>query len=501
MKKKLAVVVHEAFGGKWRIPLAIAAAIAMVLIAELAYQSQRKRLEVMSDMDRSRLLLKSAFQRVTDAESGKRGYLLVGGRDYLEPYLRAAGDVRVALDKIHTLDARMNDPELVSRQQRVDKLMMDKLAEMQEVLRREDSGRHADALDMVRSGIGREIMEKLRQEVEACLIYRSRLTTSGLRDVQDLLLLGRIGIEAMTVLSLIILIMFVRQGQARAIDREVQRLALLHERDRLEKEVEERMSDLKDLARHLQTAREDERARLARDLHDELGALLTTAKLDVAVMRPQLQKHQPELLPKLTHLTEALNSGIALKRRIIEDLCPSSLKTLGLVAALEILLSDTARVSGLKVVHSLEPVDLSFDEQLTVYRVVQESLTNAIKYAQAKQLTVRVRALDGVAVIEVDDDGLGFDARSVGFTAQVGTVEGSKVFAGDDFTAKLAADAHLADGLGVVAVELHAGALQHCVTKRRLVTTGCAAGCHNAAHGPHPDRDRQPLFSACPPSG
>ena len=167
--------------------------------------------------------------------------------------------------------------------------------------------------------------------------------------------------------------------------------------------------DLRDLARHLQTAREDERARLARDLHDELGALLTTAKLDVAVLRPRIQQNMPEMLPKISHLTDALNQGIALKRRIIEDLCPSSLRTLGLAASLEALLHDTGKVSGLQIEQDLQAVALSADDQLTVYRVVQEAITNALKYAQARHLRVRLLEQGTQAVVSIEDDGIGFD--------------------------------------------------------------------------------------------
>ena len=88
-------------------------------------------------------------------------------------------------------------------------------------------------------------------------------------------------------------------------------------------------------AQHLQTIREDERSRLARELHDELGALLTAAKLDVARLKSRLGgTASADAAERLAHLNEALNGGIALKRRIIEDLRPSSLSNLGLVAAL-----------------------------------------------------------------------------------------------------------------------------------------------------------------------
>ena len=396
----------------WRIPLATLVAGFMLLITELAYQSQRDQLDNLVTMGRSRILLTVAVQRITDAESGNRGYLLVGGRDYLEPYLQAREDVHATLLEIRELDRHVGDAELVRHQAEVEQLMEERLGEMQEVLRRHDEGHSEAALDMVRSGIGREIMQRLRLSFEANMAYRNDLIANGLRQIQDLLLLGRIGIGAMTILCLLILVMFIRQSRVLTQEREAQRKALVHERDRLEQEVESRTGELKALARHLQTAREDERARLARDLHDELGALLTTAKLDVAVMRPKLQQHVPELAPRLTHLTEALNGGIALKRRIIEDLCPSSLRTLGLSTSLTALLHDTARVSGLQVNHDLQEVRLNADDQLTVYRIVQEAITNTLKYAQATRLIVRLFEQDQHAVIEIEDNGLGFDVHT-----------------------------------------------------------------------------------------
>lgn len=409
MKSRLSRLFLGAHGDMWRIGAAVLAAAFMLLIIELAYQSQSNKLGTLAKMGKARLSLTYAMQRITDAESGKRGYLLVGGQDYLEPYVRASNDVRVALREIHALDHASGEPSLPPMQLKLDLLFEEKLAEMQEVLRRHDSGNREAALDMVRSGIGREIMQRMRLAFDANMAHRNQLVAEGLVEIQELLLLGRIGIAAMTVLSLLILVLLIRQGRQLMIEREEQRRALLHEKDRLEQEVQRRTSDLRDLARHLQTAREDERARLARDLHDELGALLTTAKLDVAVLRPRIQQNLPELLPKVTHLTEALNQGIALKRRIIEDLCPSSLRTLGLAASLEALLHDTGKVSGLKIEQDLETVDLSADDQLTVYRVVQEALTNTLKYAQARHVRVRLFAQGHQAVASIEDDGIGFD--------------------------------------------------------------------------------------------
>lgn len=148
------------------------------------------------------------------------------------------------------------------------------------------------------------------------------------------------------------------------------------ERERLEVEVARRTAHLVELTHHIETAREEERARLARDLHDELGALLTSAKLDAARIKSRLVGVAPEVLERLAHLVEMLNSGIALKRNIIENLRPSTLGNLGLPATLDILARDFAKRSGIVVHCALEPVRLEEDAELVLYRVVQEAITN-----------------------------------------------------------------------------------------------------------------------------
>ena len=181
------------------------------------------------------------------------------------------------------------------------------------------------------------------------------------------------------------------------------------ERDRLEVEVAARTAQLKELALHLQTVREDERRHLARELHDELGALLTAAKLDAARLKSRLGATTPEVAERMAHLNEALNSGIALKRRIIEDLRPSSLSNLGLVAALEILVREFSARMEIAAECQLQPVNLRPSAELTVYRLVQEALTNISKYAKATEVWVKVGSRDGRVEVTVRDNGVGFD--------------------------------------------------------------------------------------------
>jgi signal transduction histidine kinase len=395
------------------IPVAISTAVLLIAITEASYQAQSNALNQLIVQGQARLQLLHAFQRLSAAESGKRGYLLIQDKIYLQPYMQAAQDVVHDLNQIDSLDVQFDDPAVLSAQKQIRESMQVKLSEMREVLRLHDAGNHEAAMDMVRSGIGREMMQQLDGEVNRLMKYRNAHIAEGLQEVKDVFLLGRIGVIAMTTLSTIILIAFIVANRRFTQESELQRAALQAERDRLEQEVSDRMADLKELTLHLQSAREDERARLARELHDELGALLTSAKLNVTFMKPKVSKGLPELMPKLTQLVESLNAGIALKRRIIEDLTPSALRTLGLVPALEILCSERAQGCEIDIVHQLVKVPLDADRQLTVYRFVQEALTNMAKYAGAQRATVRMSVADGDVRIEVWDNGQGFDASKL----------------------------------------------------------------------------------------
>lgn len=235
--------------------------------------------------------------------------------------------------------------------------------------------------------------------------------------IASALLLARLGITAIAFVGLFGFYMYLRQTKTLMNIGLREQASLERERDMLEKQVHERTARLAELATHLQNVREEERGHLARELHDELGALLTAAKLDVARIKSRLADSLPEVSERLQHLTEALNSGIALKRRIIENLRPSSLTHLGLVASLEILTKEFQERSEWTITTSFEAVNMSDAVELTIYRLVQESLTNISKYAKASHLEISVKNQDDGVLIEVIDDGVGFETHRVGKTS------------------------------------------------------------------------------------
>lgn len=220
---------------------------------------------------------------------------------------------------------------------------------------------------------------------------------------------GRIGVALLSGISLLALFFYLRQTRALKARQRREEELVTDDRDRLEREVVLRTAQLTELTRHLQTAREDERHRLARDLHDELGALLTSAKLDGARIKSRLAGSAPDALERLDHLVGTLNSIIALKRRIVEDLRPSSLSHLGLRATLEIQAREFTERAEIPVHCLLDEVHLTPAAELVAYRLVQEAITNISKYAQAQQVWIHLSERDGRVELTVRDDGIGFD--------------------------------------------------------------------------------------------
>ncbi|WP_240980031.1 CHASE3 domain-containing protein [Ramlibacter agri] len=391
--------------------LAVLAALVLIGINETGYVASSEALERIDEYTQTRNAVNHLLQQVLDAETGSRGYLLTGDPRYLEPYNAAVAEISHDLDNLRMkYDPGSADAATLAL---LTRNVQRKAAEMDMSVRMRKQGNEDAWKFVLLTDVGREHMDAIREQAGKLIQTATAGMVSSQRQVEKTLRLARIGIGLVTAAALLAFYLYLRQSTKLKLAGEQQQAALQAERDLLETQVRERTASLAQLATHLQQVREEERGHLARELHDELGALLTAAKLDVARLKSKLSPPAPEVSQRLQHLTETLNSGIALKRRIIEDLRPSSLANLGLTAALEILAREFSERSGIEVASSLEPVELDEPSQLTVYRLVQESLTNVGKYAEARQVDVSVRSYSNHVEVEIQDDGKGFDAREV----------------------------------------------------------------------------------------
>jgi len=168
--------------------------------------------------------------------------------------------------------------------------------------------------------------------------------------------------------------------------------------------------ELLELSAASEATREQEKSRIARELHDELGQALTMMRMDVAWCQANLAGAVPNAAAKLDRMEKLLKSTVAATRRIASDLRPLMLDDLGLVPALEWLVQNMSQRAGVACDLSLDDpaIALPPTHSTAVFRIVQEALTNIAKHAQASHAEVVLRRRGGVLEITIHDDGVGF---------------------------------------------------------------------------------------------
>lgn len=186
--------------------------------------------------------------------------------------------------------------------------------------------------------------------------------------------------------------------------------ALLTLNDSLAELVDARTAELQLLSQSLIELAEKEKAELARELHDELGANLTVAHMEVAAALRRIPEKESELAQHLTRAREKIRETTTLKRRIIEGLRPSLLESLGLAESLRDLIAQYSAAAPrieCKADIPEELPGLCGELGIVLYRIAQESLTNAAKYAEASEVFLRIEQSAGSVVLEIADNGRG----------------------------------------------------------------------------------------------
>jgi signal transduction histidine kinase len=188
------------------------------------------------------------------------------------------------------------------------------------------------------------------------------------------------------------------------------------ERNRAEQELKSSREQLRNLAAHLQSAREAERTHLAREIHDELGQYLTGLKIDVASLEELIKQRGPEagqqLLRKVQAMSQLLDTTVESVRKIASELRPAVLDSLGLLAAIEWQAEEFQRRTGIRCECFLtaEEAKLDRDCATAVFRILQESLTNIMRHANATRVTITLEQEAGQYLMEIKDDGEGIQA-------------------------------------------------------------------------------------------
>lgn len=190
-----------------------------------------------------------------------------------------------------------------------------------------------------------------------------------------------------------------------------------------EEEIRESRQLLRELAAHLENVREEERKRIAREVHDELGQALTVLRMDVSLLRLNFGGQSPQLMERIQSMKETVDGTIQIVRHVTSSLRPAALD-LGLTAAIEWLAEEFTGRNGINCLVKTDGSEVILEDirATALFRIVQESLTNVVKHANASEVEVSILAKEDHLWLEVRDNGKGFAADCAKKTGSFGLI-------------------------------------------------------------------------------
>lgn len=355
-------------------------------------------------------LIEIVWTQLITAEAAQRGYLLTGEAKYLESL--DAANKTLAESKIRIEKEAPFAPALKQHTEQLGSLVFNKIAEVNLTISLAQQGKRDEALRILSTSSGQDLLNEVRQNIATSIEGLNRELAERRTHMTSHIRLSRLSIIVLAFLNLSLLAAALYyfsqdlQGKKSIIEmRET-------ENERLSTTVAARTGELSELATYLQATTETERAALSRDLHDELGGILTAALMDVRWVLDCADTSSASK-ERLARCATLLDEAVSIKRRVIENLRPSLLDNLGLTAALEWYVSENCERGALT--HHLDfPTDfppISPDASIALFRMVQESITNTLRYANAKRVEVRLSVDKENIQLFVKDDGVGLPAQ------------------------------------------------------------------------------------------
>ena len=353
------------------------------------------------------------------SESAQRGYLLTKANSYIEPYESAS---KLARDSLREITANLEPLSAKYHLQKelylVDKLTADteaKFTEIEITLSFAKKGDFNQAEKLVKLNSGLVHMLEINNDIVSLesSIQSKLLEIKSSRDHYRMVIRASVIIGPLLLIFLVVLVI-------KALLDEISKKAefqqvLSHENDKHVEKAVQQSNLLKSLALDCQSDVERERQKLARELHDELGSLLTAIKMDVSWVIKTLSASRPEITEKLKKTIGYLNQSISFKRQIVQDLHPSMISSFGFWPALNTLITEAAERGNLTLKLSLSDENIRINEtiSLVAYRVIQETLNNCNKYAKATEISLHIVCDDSNLKIEIQDNGVGIDLNAL----------------------------------------------------------------------------------------
>jgi signal transduction histidine kinase len=322
---------------------------------------------------------------ITGLESSQRGYLLTGQTGYLEPYHVAMRSWRKQIDRLRELT--VDDPNRLADITSLEGLTTAAVSRLEQTIRSSPQPGPNGNADVAGTDRATQTMDRVRGVVDRMMSEEdSRIEASRREVLRDMWVGAGVAVLA-TVVTVAVLIALNKLLQRYVRDRESALRALRQANQHLNHVVEQRTAELTELSQHLIRVSEEEKAKLARELHDTLGSNLTAINMDLNWIQRRLPETPREVRERLQRVLQMLADTVELKHEVIEGLRPSHLDNLGLAFAMR----------SLSRVHAPHRAPLRYrvheglrrsrsSWSIAFYRIVRRRSTNITKHAQATQV-------------------------------------------------------------------------------------------------------------------
>ena len=406
--------------GRWRLyglitVLSVVFLASLFLMAEAGRSRLRDASEQMQAATARRILVGELRRQVAEAALATRGFLLTGRAVYLEPLRTSSEDINRTADRF--VQGYGDEPAGIAQAAR----QLRYLAGVQagatvSVIALYGSQGPVAARELARAQAGGEdplqrfmALASQLERHEAARVTATR--SQWQREFRLARWLGLAG--ALVNVVLVLSASAMAFGALRRHRDGLEQIA--RRKDALEREAASRAAELHEVYGHLQTVQEQERSRLARGLHDELGGLLLAARMDATWIRQHSRDAEPNALAaRIDRLLDVLDQGIDLKRRVIEELRPTLLDNMGLTAAIRWQVDEICARAQLRCDYHFpaqEP-EVAPSVAIALFRVAQEALTNVQKHARASRVEVTLEPAVDHLLLSIVDDGVGIDAEA-----------------------------------------------------------------------------------------
>lgn len=412
--------VSDTFGGNTvaLLTVSLLLAAAMLMVNDRFIVTTKEKTDVLSMLDELLIETWKVQSNLAIAESSQRGFLLTRSDNYFKPYDDATGQISQQLQTMNTLLNHTNLVKHVQIQATMSELMSSiakKSAEMSVTIDFAKKRQFDKALAVVKldSGIkeSRNIEVLSRRFEQQVLDYRVELEDNR----NTLRRMMRWFVMACPLMFVSLVVLVIRRLLRELAEKANLYVRLTDENAEYERNIQTLTTTLQRQALQAQTNSERERYQLSRELHDELGSLLTAIKMDISWTIKHLKDDRPQVTEKLKKTNQYLDRSISFKREIVQNLHPSMIKSFGLIASLQNLMSEAASRNQwqMDIIMPEQEMDINETLSLIIYRLVQESLNNCSKYAKATQVSVHLLHDEHYIKLEVIDDGIGFDMNNL----------------------------------------------------------------------------------------